>query len=343
MFSKLIATLGLFLAGPVAFGQTAVPSGTYTAPAVAGASDKPNGSAYESNTQIGANRTDNNAVQGQPDGQTAAYSLKWDGKISVKSSKQTEWTTTGNISELYTRTPVLPVFVKSDDQLKIESIYYYFMSSPSWLGFYGRVAADTKIFDTYDVRNDEVTYVVAKQNGDVKTVVDDRLKLSSGFHPLTMKESLGLAARPLEENWLKTEIRVGAGGLQSVGKGVLTTSADDKETEGTVEVAEQGYASAVGAETALLLSGNLVDDRISYGIKAETLTPFKRSPKPEGDDRSAKDMTRTEFEGKVGLNLTSWSALSYAVKSKRDPAIADEAEVVKTLLLTVAHKIGGAF
>ena len=118
----------------------------FVVPGTAGAGKKDDGKPKEGwspRLALGATASfgDNRSVVGQTDGGTLAIGLKFDVGLDYRRGGH-EWRNTLNLAEGLTRTPVIPVFVKSVDLLALESIYLY--HATPWFGPFARATMLTK-------------------------------------------------------------------------------------------------------------------------------------------------------------------------------------------------------
>ena len=85
------------------------------------------------------------SVVGQEDGDTLTIGGKVDSGVTLKRNRS-EWRQQLKLTGKTAKTPTLPRFVKSADELKYESLYLYSLESNPKLGPYFRVAAEAPVF-----------------------------------------------------------------------------------------------------------------------------------------------------------------------------------------------------
>lgn len=133
-------------------------------------------------------------------------------------------------------------------------------------------------------------------------------------------------------------MRIGLGAAQTRATGQLALK-DDASTP-QVEVIALPNTREFGIETGLNLFGSLMENKLTYKVFAEALTPTSYSPKPSGNDRSVQALSSTEVGASAAFHLTNWSALNYEYRSKRQPLIQDAAQITQAFLLSVAYQSG---
>ena len=288
--------------------------------------------------QGGANMDSQKNVVGKESGFSSTFGLKLDSFITGRFSLS-EWKNTLNVAEAIVRAQALSEYNSNRDELRFESLYVDFFRALPWVGAFGRAAIDTSLFDSYDLRPTARTYSISHADGTAEQVTTDRLHLSRPLRPLTRKETIGLLARPVEYESLTLEVRGGLGARQISANGQKVLG---KERDGVVSVKELQDTTELGFETLATVSGLLIEKKFGYRLFAEALRPFEHTPKSDGKGRSAAQLTSTDVGGSVSLNWTSWSALVYEFRSKRDPLLVDQAQISQSLMATVAFETKNA-
>jgi hypothetical protein len=164
--------------------------------------------------------TDQQRVVGQIDGSTINFGAKVDGRADLIHDEH-EWRNSVLINAGVTKTPNIPEFIKSTDALQFESIYLYHLKP--WVGPFARFRLETPMFAGADVRPGATNYKITRQDGAVVQTCDpdsgapcatQKLPLTDGFQPLTLKESLGVFAQPYKSKPVTVEARLGFGAQQ---------------------------------------------------------------------------------------------------------------------------------
>ena len=273
---------------------------------------------------------DNRGVVGQADGATLAFGLKFESGLDYRRGGH-EWRNTLNLGEGLTRTPTLPVFVKSVDLLSLESIYLYHVTP--WFGPFVRATMLTSMFRGADVRAAPVTYQITRVNGIVDTEVGSRLALSDPFQPMTLKQSVGPFLRPVEREDINVEIRAGLGAQETLAKGQLA-GVDDEATP-VIEIKELASVNQIGVEAAADIWGTVSDKRVTYRLGVDLMIPLAHTALVAGDTRSSVDLMNVELGGQLSFKLVEWASLDYQVKAIREPQVLDAFQVRNSLLLTM--------
>jgi hypothetical protein len=282
--------------------------------------------AVGANTSFGNNRS----VVGQTDGSTLNLGLSFDSAADYNQGKH-EWRSTLAFGEGLTRTPVLPVFVKSRDSLTLESIYLYHYV-PTF-GPFARFSLATSMFRGTDVRPELVTYLVARTDGTVDAITADKLTLTGPFRPLTLKESVGPFWRPITGEKANLELRAGAGARQTFAESQLAISDDDKTPE--LEVKELDDISQLGVEGVIAFWGTVSAKTVTYRVGVEVMVPLAYSDLPATDTRGSLELANIEIGGALSFKLVEWASLDYELKAVREPQLLDAFQVQNNLLLTM--------
>lgn len=280
------------------------------------------------------NLVSNDNVVGQTDGLSTIVGLGFVGGLDYIYRKH-EIRNTLKLTEAFARTPVLPQFVKSDDVLDIESLYNYFLLS--WFGVFGRVNFDTAIFKSEQITATPTNYSISDgRGGPVELRTTERLPLADSLQPLTLSESLGIFAEPVQSTPFNLSARLGLGLRETWAQGVYVIK-DDNTTDALIEVVDITNPDSGltifqgGVEGFLGVAGALREKRITYDLGATVLIPFINN---DPQDRSASELTRIGVAGAINLAIVEWASLSYKLRVIRDPQLLDGVQVQNNLLLT---------
>ncbi|HEX7839237.1 MAG TPA: hypothetical protein VF469_17285, partial [Kofleriaceae bacterium] len=99
---------------------------------------------------------DNSSVIGQVDGFSTLFGLGLTGGADY-AQDQHLLRTSLTINEGFARTPVIDEFVKTNDVLKLEGLYNYFLTPD--FGLYGRLGIATDLFSATDIRATPTSWV----------------------------------------------------------------------------------------------------------------------------------------------------------------------------------------
>lgn len=321
----LIRLFGLFsvlgLLNSAAFAQTPAPE---PAAKVLG---------WSKNANLGLNLsfTSNQSVIGQTDGSSQVYGLNLKGGLN-RVSETDEWRNNLSLVESTSRTPSIPRYVKSSDELKYDTIYLYSLPSLPEIGPYARGEAAAPIFAGEDVQSGVKTYRIENV---AAPVTASSLRLTDGFKPLTTKEGVGFFWKAVQRSDLKVEARLGFGALQISADGQYVLAGPN--AAGELQVNELHDVSQAGLEAGLSVKGKITETS-AYEAGVETMTPFINN-KVAGDKRNAVQLTNVDGYGKLTSNITSWAAFSYDYKAKIQPQLQVRAEQIHMLVLTVNYNL----
>lgn len=294
------------------------------------ASKPPEGWSPRLSVGLTASFGDNRSVVGQADGGTLGFGLKFDAGADYRRGGH-EWRNSLNMAEGLTRTPVIPVFVKSADLLALESVYLYHLTP--WFGPFVRATMLTSMFRGADIQPAAATYVITRVSGAVDTVQASRLPLSDPFRPMTLKQSVGPFLRPVEKEMINVELRAGLGAQETIAADQLLV-ADDKLTP-VIEVKELANVNQIGVEAAADIWGAVSDKRVTYRVGVDLMIPLAHTMLVAGDNRSSLALMNVDLGAQLSFKLVDWASLDYQVKAIREPQVLDGFQVRNSLLLTM--------
>ncbi|MBN1944501.1 MAG: hypothetical protein JW797_02440 [Bradymonadales bacterium] len=276
-----------------------------------------------------------NNVIGNPDGATWTLGFGVNGNLGLERNFH-EWRNTLSIGETFSRTPVIDEFVKSADSLEFESIYLYHIPPAPWFGPFARLRLSTAIFAGQDVRPSDVTYLVAHLTGDPVPITAERLDLTDPFMPLTLKQAVGVFARPLAKPAINLEFLLGFGVRETLAEEQLTVTDNDETTE--IEVTELDTFVQAGAEATMGLWGEVIGGRMAYNAGAEFMVPFINSAELD-QDKSAFDLTNIDLTAGFSFRIVEWASLDYQFRALREPQLLDKFQIQNNLLLSIGYTL----
>lgn len=296
----------------------------------------PNALGWQKSAKLGTNLSLSSSkdVVGQTDGTSETYGLNLKGEFKRNGSKD-EWKTETSLITSTTKTPSISRFVKSSDELKIATMYSRFWRDDRSLGPYVRAEAAAPMFKGEDVQSTQKTYAITDNNGTTRTQAGDTLKLTDAFKPLTTKESLGVFYKPINDERLKVETRVGLAALQIAADGQYTNKGTN--AAGNVRIEELRDINQAGIEAAVSVKGK-VDEKSGYELGIETLTPVVANTR-SGDDREGLRLTNVDGFVKLTSNITSWASFGYDYKVKIQPQLVDRAQQIHMIVLNVNYNL----
>lgn len=283
------------------------------------------------------NVNDNRDVVGQTSGASVTLGYKLDGQATWVSHGH-EWRSTLSLAEGLARTARLPVVVKSQDLLRVESVYLRRVLP--WLGPYVRAAGDGPLLSGFDERPAPVDYVIARRDGRSDTVRTNHLQLTSMARPFSFKESLGVFARVLREETRNLEVRTGVGGRQTLADGQLALL--DRAGTPEIEVVELDAFHQLGPELTAAAWGRLLEGTVTYRANLDAMLPVTHSFYSVDTDASPLDLLNLEATANVTVKVASWASLDYQLRIVRQPQLFDATQVQNNLLLTfgIAREFG---
>ncbi|MBK8481783.1 MAG: hypothetical protein IPL40_11480 [Proteobacteria bacterium] len=237
-------------------------------------------------------------VVGRIDGTSFAVGLKVNGALDWTRDVH-EWRNGLTLGETFTRTPAVDQFVKTNDQLLLESIYLYHPRRLPWLGPFARFKLTTALFPGEDVRAAPVTYTGALSR------TADTLRLTDALTPTTLQETVGAFGKPLDRKDLSLELKAGFEARQMIADGQLAI-ADDAATP-EIEVVALKHVVQGGPSVGLIGKGATAEGRVIYGGLAEAMVPAINN-QAATDQRNALELTNVNLELNLSFKLVSWAS-----------------------------------
>jgi hypothetical protein len=271
-------------------------------------------------------------VVGQVDGLSTLFGLGLVGGLDYVRERHVLRNTL-SISESFARTPVIDELVKTNDVVKLEGLYNYFVTKH--LGGFGRLAIETALFPADDVRGEPTSWVLKPRNpGDPTVPLEQssfRQRLADPLSPLTISESAGVFFQALDSEKLSLTLRGGVGGRHTFASDVKVIDDDGATPE--VELLELANVHQLGLEAFAGAGGTLRGGKLSYKAGVSLLVPAVNN---DDADRSVTDLTRIGLESSVTFNVFEWMSLVYTLNVTRDPQLfpaGDEKTQVQTSVL----------
>jgi hypothetical protein len=294
----------------------------------------------------------NNSVVGQADGTSFSLGMKGDLALDYNHGLH-EWRNTVGVVASVTRTPVITDFVKTSDNLNLDTIYLYHLVK--WFGPFVQLSGTTAMFRGTDVRASPVNYVITQTDGTQKFLATaSRLDLSDPFRPFTFKEAAGFFAQPYVSPPWSVELRAALGAQEVLANDQLSVTALTPAASATmlpqppapngfdfVSIKALSNANQLGPELALSVWGTFVDKKITYKANADVLIPAVHSALGPGDTRGALQLTNVQVDAKVSFHIVDWASLDYQLRALRQPQVLDAVQIQNTLLLTFGLSYGG--
>ncbi|MGQ0505520.1 MAG: hypothetical protein ACT4TC_09385, partial [Myxococcaceae bacterium] len=238
----------------------------------------------------------NSNVVGQPEGAAYVLGLGLNSGAFYLNGPH-EFRTQLTLLESFSKKPALDRILKATDLAKLELSYAYFFLE--WMGVFARANFETPLLVTQDVRGAPTDYAIARLDGstDVRPGLLS-LKQANGFQPLTMTQSIGLVAKPVDGQPATVTIRLGGGARETLARGVFVNK-DDKTTP-AVELVETDNVYQGGVELAAGLIGAKPELRLTYGVDLGVLVPFLNN---DAANRGAFELTRLGASGNLSFSF----------------------------------------
>ena len=275
------------------------------------------------------------SVIGQTDGDSHVYGLNFKG-VYTRIQELSEWRNSLLYNGATNKTPTIPRYVKSSDELKLESIYLKSLPDSPQYGAYVKGAVVTSIFRGEDVRSGPTTYNISNSDGTLRSSqVETSLPLTHAFRPVTLQESGGMFWKPQNDEKMVFELRGGIGAMQVFAKDQLAVN--DKTDTTAVEIIELRSFNQVGVEAGGLFKGK-INEKSNYEFNAEVLVPVITE---SGEDRSTLRLTNVSLSAKLSSQITDWASFSYDYKMKLQPQLIERAQIQHMLVLNITYNLLG--
>lgn len=268
-----------------------------------------------------------------------------------------EWTN-GLLWELgYTKTPVVRLWMKSMDRIDFKTAYLYHFSKLRWMGPYFSFRLTTAMLAAYEARAEETNVVrlaadetvSADPNGNpvnqdgaflpMRTYGQgDKIDLTPAFSPLTLRESLGLFAKPVENTSFNLDMRLGVGAWKTFSRDGYII--DDNEDTAFLELREMLSPFQIGTELGIIADGELKEGLMNYQLSALFMQPFKHSEE-DNTELEGAELMNMEFEATLGFQVLKYLSINYAFKAYRQPLIIDAWQIQNNLLISIGFDLIG--
>lgn len=287
---------------------------------------------------IGSTAAFNHAskVVGSPDGATVQIGVVLDGQLEwVKG--QFEWGNSLKIQHTQTRTPQVPIFVKSADLADLISTAIWRTKSVPWFGPYAKFRAQAQLFSGYAVNADDRTIKKMDVKGnEVSSFQAKKLtavSLTTPLEPLLLSETVGAFANPFEDKKFTLKAKLGAGAQHIIASNGFAVS-DNKDTP-ELELKEIQQATQVGAEGELALTGE-VSEQVAWRAKASVFVPALSTV---DGAKAGMQASTTDLTAGLSVKLAKWLSADYVITARRVPLVLNDWQVQNGLMLTAGFKL----
>lgn len=289
---------------------------------------------WDAHLSLGASASlsSSHKVLGQADGETYTLTFQLNSGLDYINGDH-EWRNTFKMAQTVARTPAIDDFIKTSDIIAFESLYLWMIPSARWMGPFARFQLNTSMFPTYDVRAGDVSYV-AKDGSPVRFA--DKLRIGGPFEPLTLKETLGMFARPIKRKDLSVEFKAGFMARQTFVRGNDNYVVDDDDKTPEVEVTILDNAYQAGPSLGVLAKGMTYGNKITYYFDAETMLPVVNDY--DGPLNTA-ELTNIAIEAGLSVKVFAWMSVDYVFRFIREPQLLDANQVQNNVLLTFTYTV----
>lgn len=299
---------------------------------------------------------------GNPDGLSLQFGyLIGAGADYLSPSKKHEWTNGLGMELQYGKTPVVDALIKSADQIDFRSAYFYHPAKLPQIGPFVsfRLTAPMLPADAVYAEAQNVVHLAQGEaqafndagepidgdgnvvNADHESVSNydsgERIPLTGAFAPLTLRESVGVFALPVDKPTVKFDARLGFGAWETFVRNGYYVE-DNAATADLVELRQMQDSVQIGPELGMILSG-AAKEILTYRASALFMQPvYHRQGKQESTIEGI-DLMNMEFEVGLGVKITKYMAVNYTFKAYRQPLIINEWQIQNNLLFSVGFAI----
>ena len=271
------------------------------------------------------------------------------------SRKNHEWTNSLLWELGYSKTPVVDVWIKSIDQIDFRTAYLYHLPKLQWAGPFFSLRLTTSLLPSYVVKSDPVREV---RLGPGETIQDDglgnpvneagtryeifnhgagaKIDLTDAFAPLTLRQTLGMFAKPLTKSQITLDSRLGLGAWETFVQGGYLVEDDN---DNWLALRQMEDSVQLGIELSVIANGMFREELLSYRLSALFMAPFadNMDNAPEGAKR-----INMEFEAALGVNVTKYVNISYSFKAYKQPFITGQDwQIQNSLLIGIGFDLIG--
>ena len=324
--------------------------------------DKSKGTGWHPHLKVAGNMAlgQSKNTPGTPDGVSLQLGYIIGANLDYLSpSQKHEWANALGLELAYTRTPVVDAFVKSVDRIDFRSAYLFHIPRVPWLGPFLAFRLSTPMLPAYLVRAEptnvywlEVGAAPEDTNGDGVLEDEDgvaidvnhpevttyqagrRIKLTKELAPLTIRESAGLFAIPIDKPWLKLDARLGFGAWETFVRNGFVVE-DNGDTADIFELRRMQDSVQLGPELGVILTG-AVKENLTYSLSALLMQPVYHNAET---GLNGSELLNVELEAKLGVKVTKYVSIDYSFKAYRQPLIVDEWQIQNNLLVSIGFEL----
>ncbi len=280
--------------------------------------------------------TSSSNVVGAVDGATVQLGLLLDGEAKLVAGAQ-EWHNTLKVQHARTKTPVMDAWVKSSDNVELQSTWIYRLSAVPWVGPFARARLQTQIARGFDVRPTDVNVERTGIDGKAVTSLanaESDVDLTAPFEPILVSETIGAFATPLQRKKINLDAKVGAGGQHVFARGGYALTGFDAPTS-TLRVKELEPTHQVGGEIELEAKGEL-NEIVKWNARTRLFLPIMTASEQK---LTGTDALTTEIGAGLSVKLAKWASLDYVLNVRRIPLVIEQWQVQHGLMLTTGFSL----
>lgn len=276
---------------------------------------------------------ESNKVIGKRDGNTTVLGFK---ALSLSQYRQDQHELRNEVKFDYStaRSPYIPRYLKTEDQLSLNSLYIYRVGEAKWVGPYAQLSLKTVTSRGRDERPRERTYLIQKRDGSTTAQTGTEITLNDPWKPTIAKESVGAYFDLYGSQMLGVEFLLGLGARQVMAKHQLVSIDNDVTDE--VELMELQDSNHLGPTAVFQIHGSAFTQLLTYRLVSDILFPVQSSTQA-AKKRNAFSGRIVEITGDLAYKLSSWAAINYNISLLRDLDLSDDPQVNTSLMFSASY------
>jgi hypothetical protein len=272
---------------------------------------------------------------GQEDGMTLTLGLVANGALRLVQGDH-EWHNSLLLEHAQTKTLVIDPFVKTTDNLQLQSLYVFRIPDYRWVGPFARLRFQTALFPGTAYRAEPTAVTRTDRDGNINTeLVDPQapIELTGALEPMIFSESAGAFLEPYTSKEISINGKLGPAAQHIItGDGYAIT--DNPDTP-ALELTQLRTSHTAGAEAEIQLTGDLWEN-VKWGAFANLYYPLFLSV---STDLEGMELLHTDLGANASLKIQDWLSLDYVLKVRRLPLLVDQWQMQNALLLTAGYTL----
>jgi hypothetical protein len=164
-----------------------------------------------------------------------------------------------------------------------------------------------------------------------------KMEITDAFAPLTLRESVGFFAIPVEIPEFKLDVRLGFGAWETFAQGGYVVE-DNPDTADIFELRQMQDPVQLGPELGVRISG-LIKTNITYSFSVLLMQPVYHTAET---DLEGLDLLNAEFDFVLGVKLWDYLSLDYMFRAYKQPLVVEDWQIQNSLMLSLTFSFFAA-